>query len=86
MELTTKKLLLNSIVSTLNAKCMKIDKKCFYLNTLMAQIEYMCLKLSDLPKSGVQHYNLAEKTTRDGYVYVEINQWMYGIPQAGIIV
>ena len=52
----------------------------------MAQIEYMCLKLSNLPKSGVQHYNLAEKTTRDRYVYVEINQWMYGIPQAGIIV
>ena len=52
----------------------------------MAQIEYMCLKLSDLPKSGVQHYNMADKTTRYGYVYVEINQWMYGIPQAGIIV
>ena len=64
---------------------MTIDIIFFYLNTPMAQIKYMCLKLSNLPKSGVQHYNLAEKTTRDGYVYVDIKQWMYGIPQAGII-
>ena len=51
----------------------------------MAQIKYMCLKLSNLPKIRVQHYNMSEKTTRDGYVYVDIKQWMYGIPQAGII-
>ena len=85
LYLTTVKLLLNSIVSTLNAKFMKIDIKYFYLNTPMARSKYMRLKLSDLPKRVVQHYNLAEKTTRDGYVYVDIKQWMYGIPQAGII-
>ena len=51
----------------------------------MSQSKYMRLKLSNLPKSGVQHYNLEEKTTRDRNVYVEIKQWMYGIPQAGII-
>ena len=58
MELTTVKLLLNSIVSTLNEKFMTIDIKYFYLNTPMAQIKYMRLKLSNLPKSMVQHYNM----------------------------
>ena len=41
--------LLNSIFSTLNAKFLKIDIKCFHLNTPMAQSECMRLKLSDLP-------------------------------------
>ena len=45
----------------------------------------MLLKLSNLPKRVVQHYNLAEKTTRDGYVYVENNQGMYGLPHSGLI-
>ena len=31
----------------------------------------MCLKLSDFSESLVQHYNLEEKATRDGYLYVE---------------
>ena len=40
----------------------------------MARIEYICLKLSNFPESVVQHYNMTEKTTRDGYVYVEIKR------------
>ena len=70
VELTMVKILLNSIVSTLNAKLMRIYIKGFYLNTTMARSKYMCLKLSNLSKSVVQHYNLAENTTRDRYVYV----------------
>ena len=45
----------------------------------------MRLKLSDLPKSGVQHYHVENKSTRDGYVYVEIKRGIYGLPQAGLI-
>ena len=56
--LTTAKILLNIIVSTLNTKFMKIDVKYFYLNTTMAQSKYMCLKIRYLPKSMVQHFNL----------------------------
>ena len=33
----------------------------------------------------MQHYNLAEKATRDGYVYVEIKRGVYGIPQSGLL-
>ena len=85
LELTTVKLLINKIVSTLNAKFIKTDIKDFYLNTPMAQNKYMCLKISNLPKIMVQHYNLVEKTTRDRYVYVEIKRAMYWLPQAGLM-
>ena len=85
VELTAVNPLLNIIVSTLNAKFMTIDIKYFNLNTLMARSKYMRLKLGNLSKSVVQHYNLAEKNTREGYVYVEIKRGVYGLPQAGLI-
>ena len=52
----------------------------------MSWSKYMHLKLRNLPESVVQNYNLEKKTTRDGYVYAEIKQGMYGLPQAGLIV
>ena len=55
VDLTTAKILLNRIVSTPNAKSMKMDVEYFYLNTLMERSKYMRLKLSDPPKSVVQH-------------------------------
>ena len=64
---------------------MKIDINDFYLNALMDRSKYMRLTLSNLPKSVVQHYNLVEETTRDGYVYMEIKRGMYGLPHAGLI-
>ena len=53
--LTTVKILLNSIASTLNVKFMTIDVKYFYLNTPMVISEYMRLKLGNLPESVVQN-------------------------------
>ena len=85
VELTTVKLLFNSIVSTLNAKFITMDRNDFYLNTLMARSKYMRLKLSNLPETVLQHYNLAEKATMDVYVHVEIKRGMYGLLQAGLI-
>ena len=32
-----------------------------------------------------REYNLQEKVTADGHVYVEIRKGMYGLPQAGLI-
>ena len=45
----------------------------------------MRLKLSDLPKSVVQQYDLEAKSTKDGYVNVEIKRGMHGLLQAGLI-
>ena len=66
------KLLLIRIVSTLNAHCITIYTMDFYLNTSMAQSDYMRLKLSNLPKSVVLQYNIEAKVTRDGYVHMDI--------------
>ena len=54
MSLTTVKLLLNNIVSTINAHFITIDINDFYLNTLMTRSDYMRLKLGNLPVSVVQ--------------------------------
>ena len=64
---------------------MTIDIKYFYLNTPMARPEYMRLKIDDMPDEVFKQYQLREKSTKDGYVYVQINKGMYGLPQAGII-
>ena len=85
VDLLTIKLLINSVISTPNVKFMTIDIKDFYLDTPMAQSEYMRLKLSNLPKNIISQYNITQKTTNDGWVYVEIKRGMYGLPQAGLI-
>jgi hypothetical protein len=84
-NLLTIKLLLNSIISTSNAKFMTMDIKDFYLNTPMARYEYMRLQLSDMPKDIIAHYKLKKIATLEGCIYCEIQKGMYGLPQAGII-
>jgi hypothetical protein len=45
----------------------------------------MRLKLLDMQEDVIEHYILRDITTPDGYVYCEIRQGMYGLPQAGIV-
>ena len=84
-DMLSVKLLLNSVVSTKDAKFMTIDIKNFYLNTPMEQPEYMRLKIADMPENIIKQYNLRDMETRDVYVYVKIQRGMYGLPHAGII-
>jgi hypothetical protein len=84
-NLLTVKLLINSIISTAGAKFMTMDIKDFYLNTPMARYKYMQLRLADMPEDVIEHYQLANKATPEGYVYCKIQKGMYGLPQAGII-
>ena len=72
VDLLTVKLLLNSVISTLDAKFMTIDIKDFYLNTPMDRFEYMKLKLSNLPEDFVTLYNLMSKVDQNGFVYPKI--------------
>jgi hypothetical protein len=44
----------------------------------------MQMPLKLFPDDIIQHYNLQEKAL-NGYVYMEIRQGMYGLPQAGIL-
>ena len=84
-DLLTVKLLLNSVISTKDAKFMTLDIANFYLCTPLKRREYLKMKLTDFPDSVIAHYNLQEKATPEGYVYVEIKKGMYGLPQAGIL-
>ena len=51
---------------------MTLDIKNFYLNTPLARYEYFRLKLSNFPDDVTEEYNLKEKTTKDGFVYVVV--------------
>ncbi len=84
-NLLTIKILINSIISTAGTKFMTMDINDFYLNTPMARYEYMRLRIADMPDNAIEHYNLRDKATPDGYIYCGIQKGMYGLPQAGII-
>ena len=81
-DLTTAKLLINSTVSTPNARYMTIDLKDFYLGTPMSRYEYMRIPIDMLPEAIIDQYNL-RPLFHNGYVFVEIRRGMYGLPQAG---
>jgi hypothetical protein len=83
-DITTIKCLLNSVVSTKNGRFATADVKNFYLNTPMARPEYMKIKVEFIPQEVQDEYDITDKIV-DGYVYVEINKGMYGLPQAGIL-
>jgi hypothetical protein len=67
--LTTAKILINSVISTLGAKFLVIDINNFYLNTPLGRFEYMFMNLSSLPQETIDKYDLVE-LTQDGKVYV----------------
>jgi hypothetical protein len=83
-DLTTAKLLFNSVISTRGARFAAFDIKNFYLNNPMARFEYMWIPVKDIPADIMAQYNLASIVHNDR-VLVEIRKGMYGLPQAGII-
>jgi hypothetical protein len=82
--LTTAKILMNSVISTLGAKLLVIDINKIYLNTPLGLFEYMVINLSSLLQETIDEYNLIE-LAQDRKVYIEIQKGMYGLPQAGIL-
>jgi hypothetical protein len=84
-NLLTVKIVINSIISTAGPKFMTMDIKDFYLNSPMARYKYMQLRIADMPDNVIEHYNLRDKATPDGYIYCEIKKGMYSLPKASII-
>ena len=84
-DLLTVKLLFNSIISTPNTKFMSIDIKDFYLCTPMKRYKYSCMKIKLFPEDIIQEYDLQNKVDAMGNIHCEVQQGMYGLPQAGII-
>ena len=83
-DITTCKCLFNSVVSTPGAKYMTVDIKNFYLNTPLDQYEYMRIPLDLIPEEVINEYNLRDIANK-GNIYMEIQQGMYGLKQAGIL-
>ncbi len=83
-DLTTAKILFNSVVSTPDAKFMTADLKDFYLGTPMARYEYMRVPIAMISDDIMDQYKL-HNLVHNGYVYCEIRRGMYGLPQAGRI-
>jgi hypothetical protein len=86
VDMVTVKLRLSGVILTKGVCYCTIDLKDFYLMTPMTRPEYMRMKIEDLPKDFVTMYNLTDKATSNGFVYIKIQKGMYGLPQAGILV
>jgi hypothetical protein len=82
--IATAKLLLNSVISTPNARLAVFDLKYFDLGTPMERYECMRIPLSTIPQSIIEQYALL-KYVHNGHMLVEISKGMCGLPQAGIL-
>ncbi len=76
------KIMWNSVISTPGAKFGGANIKNMYLKTPLNQYKYTRMPLKLFPNDIIAHYSLCEKAL-NGYVYMEIRQGMYGLPQAG---
>jgi hypothetical protein len=81
-SLPNAKILINSTISTPNARAMVLDIKDFYLTTPMERTEYMRININDIPTPILSHYQILALAHK-GHVYLAINKGMYGLPQAG---
>ena len=82
VDLTTTKIHLNSVVSTPDSIFAVLDIGSFYLNTPLERPEYARIAAKYLPDTVMEKYNLRPITSDNGYIYMEINKGMYGLPQA----
>ena len=83
-DLTTSKILWNSILSTEGALFMGVDIKSFYLTAMLDRYEYMKMPIDIFPEHIIQQYNL-HKHVKNGFVYLEIRKCVYGLPMAGAL-
>ncbi len=83
-DLTTSKLMWNSVLSTKGAKYMCLDIKNFYLTAPLDRFEYMKMPISLFPSWTCKQYNL-DTYAKNGFVYLEMRHAVWGLPQAGIL-
>ena len=83
-DLTTSKIIWNSVLSTENTRFMGIDTKNFYLGTPLDRYEYMKIPHTLFPQHIIDQYNLLPHV-KGGYMYLVIRKAIYRLPQAGIL-
>jgi hypothetical protein len=84
-NLTTSKLLWNSVLSTEGVRYMCLDLKKFYLAAALDYYEYMKIPMALFPKWIRKQYNL-DTHAREGFVFFEIRRAVRRLHQAGILV
>ena len=47
--------------------------------------KYIRMKLSDIPAEVIDEYELKDKATMDGSIYIKAKRGMYGLPQSGLL-
>ena len=83
-DMTTVKILANSVMSTNQARFMTGDLKDFYLGTPLDRYEYVRISLKVIPQRIIDLHNLMDIAV-NGFVYAEVRRGMCGLPQAGIL-
>ena len=78
-DTTTAKIVINSTISTPKTKYLVGDVKNFYLGTTMTQYEYLRLSITIIPQEIIEQFNILTLVC-NGYVYIEIQRGMYGLP------
>ena len=83
-SINTTKCLVNSTLSTREAKFMSADIKEYYYGTRLKIFEYMRMALKDIPEEIIEQYDLPTMAS-DDWVYMQIEKGMPGLKQAGKI-
>ena len=84
-EMLVAKLLFNIVMSTKGARFMTIDISNFCFMIPLMRPKYIHIKLSDILNLINEEYNLMEKATKDGSIYIMAICGMYGLPHAGLL-
>ena len=74
----------NSVLSTNRARYMCIDIKKIYITVALDYYKYMKIPVSLFPEWIKKQYNI-NTHARDGFVFLEIQQAVWGFPQVGIL-
>ena len=67
------KMLFNSVISMKGTRFMTMDISNFYLMTPLHCPEFIQMKLSNIPDEVIKEYNLREKATKNGSIYIKAN-------------
>ena len=84
-SLETAKILLNSVLSTKNAKFMAIDISNFFIQTDLEDYQYIRFHIDMIPQEIIDEYNLMDIVEKDGWCYAEIRKALYGLKEASYL-
>jgi hypothetical protein len=85
-DMLVAKILFNRVISTRGAWFMTIDISNFYLMTPLKWLEYIRVKINDLPEEIINEYKLVhKKVNKVGMVYIQVTKGMYRLPQAELL-